>query len=299
MSEAGQILDQAQATSQPLAGANKDVQPPAAQSETKEDGISSKLSVLMERERQALNRERMAKAQEEKLKDQLKRIQEFESVKTDPKKALDALGLSYDQLTQSILKDGEIPPAVEIQRLRDELEQYKSQQKQKEDTQAEEQKKRMQEQEQKAVTDFKSEITQFLKDNSARYELIDFEGAHDLVFDVIDEHYTRTMDPESGIGKVMSIAEASDKVEEHLEKKYLAAKEKNKVKAFWANMPKGLQEHLTESAVGEVRKPSGTSQPPRTLTNNLGPKAQTKPNRPPENERIKQILANFQAQRGA
>lgn len=280
--EAGQILDAVTAP-QTTAGGEPQKGPQPSTPVPKEESISPKLAVLMERERQAVSRERMARAQEEKLKERLRKVEEFESVKTDPKKALDFLGLSYDQLTQSILKDGETPPSVEIQRLRDELDQYKNQLKQEKDLEVEKRKEHVLQAESKAVSDFKTEITDYLKNNTARYELIDFEGANDLVYDVIDEHYNRTIDPNTGVGKVMSITEASDKVEEHLEKKYLAAKDKNKVKAFWSNMPKGIQEQL--------KKQEALSQPPKTLTNNLGPRVSEKQTRLPEDKRIQQIVA--------
>lgn len=290
--EAGQILDSAnvQPSTPSMGVANKDVQPTPANAKAHEEPISSKLQVLMERERQALNRERYAKTQEESLKEKLLKVQQFESVKTDPKKALEFLGLSYDELTQSILKDGEVPPSVEIKRLRDELDEHKAQLKQKWDHEAEEQKKQVVQAESKAVSEFKTEISTYLKDNAARYELIDFEGAHDLVFDVIDEHYNRTIDAESGVGKILPIKDASDKVEEHLEKKYLAAKEKNKVKAFWSNMPKGIAEQLKS----QEEKPKAYGQP-RTLTNSMSPKVLEKPQRQPEDQRIRQIVQEHMA----
>ena len=279
--EAGQILDQSQ-PAPPTIPAQPAVQPQAP----KEEAVSPKLAVLMERERQALNRERMAKSQEEKLRDRLLKVEQFESVKTDPKKALEFLGLSYDQLTQSILKDGEVPPSVEIQRLREEVEQYKAQVKQKWDQEAEEKKKQVEHAESKAVTDFKSEINDHLKSNSERYELIAFEEANDLVFEVIDEHYNRTVNPETGVGQVLAISEAADKVEKFLEEKYVRAKEKNKVKAFWANVPKNVQDQL---------KKQETSQPPKTLTNNLGPRVSEKSTRLPEDKRIQSILQEHMA----
>lgn len=291
--EAGQILDKSQPTLPVASAAPKEPTPQGGQpAAPKEEPIASKLSVLMERERQALNRERMAKSQEEKLKERLKKIEEFEAVKTDPKKALEFLGMSYDQLTESILKDGQIPPSVEIQNLRGEIEQLRAQLKQEKDQEVEEQKKRVGEAETRAVSDFKSEINEYLKSNAARYELIEFEEANELVFDVIDEHYNRTVDPETGVGKVMSIAEASDMVEKHLEEKYLKAKEKNKVKAFWGTIPKPIQEQLQKQELGTQRF---QSQPPKTLTNNLGPKVTERPTRLPEDKRIQAIVAEHMA----
>lgn len=288
MSEASEILDgNAQAPEQ----AQQAQQGQAAQPKPQETDpkISSKLRVLMERESQALNRERLAKTQEERLKEKLLKIEQFEALQKDPTKIDDLLkhlGWDYDRLTQSKLQDGAVPPTVLIQQLRDEITDLKSKLQQEKDQEAESRKKQVLEAETKAVSDFRAEINDYIKNNASRYELIDFEDAHGLVYDVVDEYYERTIDPQTGVGKVMSIAEACDKVEQHLEKKYLAAKDKNKVKAFWNTIPKPIQEQL---------KKQETSQPPRTLTNNLGSKVQQKSTRPPEDQRIQAIVESHLA----
>lgn len=288
VTEAGQILDaQASRTNQAppsASAAGGNATPAAATIAPKEVDVSSKLAVLMERERQAVNREKMARAQEEKLKDRITKVDKYESAKTDPKafwEVVKDLGWDYDKITQSQLQDGQVPPSVEIQQLRSELAEMREQQKQDKDLEVEEQKKRVGDAETRAVTEFKSEITEYLKSNEARYELISFEEADGLVFEIIDEHYSRTIDPDTGVGKVMSIAEAADKVEKHLEEKYIKAKEKSKVKAFWGAIPKPIQQQL------EKQK---TSQPPKTLTNNLSARVSEKTTRPPEDKRIAAIV---------
>jgi hypothetical protein len=101
-----------------------------------------------------------------------------------------------------MLADGQVPPSVEIQRLRDELGQFKKQTDEQQ-VRAEEDKKRQAEaQEQKAITDFKTEIGSYVDDNKVRYELINHEQATELVFDVVDEHYRRTIDPSTGAVEV-------------------------------------------------------------------------------------------------
>ncbi len=257
---------------------DKSIPPPAPQTEVNAQPLapesqvpaSNKMEVLIKREQQALQRERQAKALEEELTKQktelaekLKRYEEFEAKKKNPKEALDLLGLTYDELTQAQLNDGELPPQVEIKKLREEIETYKAQVKSEKDLEKEkelgDQKRIAEEREQKAITGFKSEIKTYLGDNAARYELIAFEAQEELVFDVIDEHYNRTVDPETGIGKVMSIQEAADKVEEHLEQKELKRKEVGKVKSLWNVKPK-----IELPPRQELQKPQ-----PRTLTNNL------------------------------
>lgn len=288
--EAGQILDSQAPPPTPTAPEAPSGARPAA---PKDEPIASKLSVLMARERQAVNSEKMAKAQEARLSGKLKEIEEFEALKQDPNKVddlLNHLGWNYDRLTQAKLQDGAVPPGVLIQQLKDEISNLKSSMKQEKDQEAEDRKKDALAAEGKAVTNFKDEIGNHLKNNSDRYELIDFEGAHELVFDIIDEHYNRTIDEQTGVGNVMSIAEAADRVEKHLEAKYLAAKEKNKVKAFWSNVPKGLEEQLKKQEGIKSQ-----SQPPKTLTNNFGPKVTQRTERPPEEKRIESIVAEHVA----
>jgi hypothetical protein len=290
--EAAQILDQGTKpeVAQPLTPTTEGSAQPI------QEQVSPKMQVLIERERVARQAELSAKQEREALKAELAKLNEFqEAKKGNYKKALELLGTDYNGLSESILKDGEIPPSVEIKRLREELEHYKGQQKQEKDAELEQRKKYQAEQEQKAISDYKAEISTFLKDNSARYELIDFEQAQELVFDVIDEHYNRTIDQTTGVGKVMSLAEASDKVEEHLEKKYQAAKDKTKVKAFWGSIPKSAQTIL------EARKPNQAleRQKPQTLTNNLSATPMKQTTRLPEDQRIAKILADYRAQKGA
>lgn len=237
------------------------------------DKVSSKIEVLIRREQQALARERQAKEREAQLEAKMKAIEEresklneFEQKKKNPKEALSLLGLSYDEITQAHLNDGELPPQVEIKKLREEIEAFKQAQKQEKDHEKEralaEAKQQAEAQEKKAVQDFKEKISTYVSDNAARYEFIEFENAHDLVYEVIDEHYNRTVDPETGIGKVLTEKEAADKVEEFLEQKFFKAKELNKIKALWGTIPKDAQKQV----VKEVQK---TQAPPRTLTNQL------------------------------
>src|SRR3990167_7059452 len=168
------------------------------------DKVSSKIEMLIRREQQALARERQAKDRESQLEARLKAIEEregkvneFESSKKEPKKALGLLGLSYDELTQAQLNDGELPPQVEIKKLREEIEAFKQAQKQEKDGEKERQladaKRQAEAQEKYAIDTFKKNIDTYVTDNASRYELIKFEGVEELVYDVIDRHYDRTL----------------------------------------------------------------------------------------------------------
>lgn len=278
--EAAQILDTPVPAPAPMEGA----QPPKDGPVPQETKVSSKLEILIKREQAALFRERLAKQREAEVEAKLQQLQEresrvkdFESAKGNSKEALKQLGLNYDELTKSVLADGEIPPEVQIKKIEEKFDAFKTQKEQEEKQRADEAKLRAQEQEQRAITNFKTEIGSFLKDNASRYEFITFESQEELVFDVIDEHYNRTLNVETGIGKVMKINEAADKVEEFLEKKYNKAKELTKTKALWGAVPK--------APLIEAAKPQTSLRPPqKTLTNQLA--ARTQPPATPTTNRM-------------
>lgn len=290
MNEAAQILDQSTVSTSNTQ--TNDQKTPDSQGAPASAQVSPKLEIIIKREQALRQQAESLKAKESEIQTALQRIKDFDEAKGgNSKKALELLGLNYDQLTQSLLKDGEIPPDVEIKKVRDELEEFKRRQQLEKDKEAEEVKRQASLQEQKMITDFKSEIATYIKDNAARYELTAFEQADDLVFGVIDEHYSRTLDAETGIGKVMPIAEACDKVEAHFEKKEQDRKKLSKLQTIWKAMPQSLARELIKPDQQRV-------QPPKTLTNTMAAST-SKPNpRPNEEQRVAQIVAQFRAQKG-
>lgn len=271
---------------EPAVEANTDVQSHAAaipadasKEAPKDERVSSKLEVLIRREKAALEREKLAKAKEAELEAKLARINEFESLKTNSKKALDVLGLTYEELTQSLLQDGELPPEVKIKKVEDKVDQFLKAREEEERQRAEADRKKAEEQNAKVISDYKEEIKTYLKDNSSRYEFINFEGQQDLVFEVIDEHFNRTE-------KVLSINEAADKVEAYLEEKYNKAKALSKIKALWGAVPPDA----LKKAVEQTKQSNLT--PPKTLTNKLSATPQAPRARPKtDEERIQAAIA--------
>ncbi len=267
---------------------------PAASPANPGDKVSSKIELLIRREQAAVQRERAAKQKETELEAKIQafqaresKVSEFESSKGNSKKALEMLGLNYDELTKSLLADGTIPPEVEIKKLRDEFGTYKHGQEEAERQRAEALKAQAMQQETQAVTNFKSEITTYINDNSARYELIAFDNRQEEVYGLIDAHYERTRDPETGVGKVMKIAEAADKIEEYYEKREVEKKKLTKLQSLWGAVPKTT---LSEA----VKLGKGTSQKPETLTNNMSAPSKVI-SRPSEDQRVAEIVAKFMA----
>lgn len=252
----------------------------------RDERVSQRLESLIKREQAAIQRETAAKEREKSLAVHMARIEEFEAAKSgNSKKALELLGLNYDQLTESMLKDGEIPPSKMIQELQAQIEELKAARNTDKDQLQQEKQREIEAQEQRAIESFKKNIDTYLTDNKERYELIDFEGQHSLVFDVIDEHYKRTMNPETGIGKVMQISEAADKVELWLEQKYQKAPKVSKIQTLWKAVPTKTLENMTET------KPQAKpNQPPKTLTNQLSATPQRRTQPITDEERVRRAI---------
>lgn len=316
-STAAQVLDAPESSPArtQAAGASK---PPEATKPEADPKVAGKLQLVMQREaaavrreQQAAAREAAAQAREAEFTTREAKIKEFESIKqTNPRKALELLGLSYQDLTQVELADGEITPEIKIQRLEQKLtatEQAREAEKRQEQEAAQ---KQEQERHAKTIENFKGEILSHIKANPSRYEFIAFEQEEDLVYDTINEHYNRTyksavekkagleatesleqalkLAQESGVdvqdcrGEIWTVAQGADKVEEHLEKKYLKAKELAKVKALLVQRP-------VQKAVEKPQtKPSQTL---KTLNNDLSATASGTPSRRTDDDRIRDALA--------
>lgn len=281
MSEASAILDSATVETPP------ETPTPEAVLDTKPDDtkVSSKLEMLIKRENEARKLEAAARDKEKLLVEREARLEAFEKSKEDPRKALELLGLSKEELAKVMLaEEGELPPELKIKKIEEKFNKYVESQKADEQRRAEDAKRQAEAQEQKMVADFKGQINSYLKEHNERYEFIAFENQEELVFDVIDEHYKRTIDETTGIGKVMTIADACDKVEQHLEQKYQKAKELKKVSSLWAAVPKGV----AEAAKAETRK---DFKPPKTLTNNLSSTPAKPPTKPiTDEDRVKRAI---------
>lgn len=249
-----------------------DTQTKEVKPEVKEDPkISSKLQVLMQREKAAFEAERRSKQSISDAEIRLKgisereaKIQEFESLKTtNPLKALELLGLTYQDITNIALADGNVTPDIQIKKVNDKLDNLLKSQEADRERQLRDHELAQKNKEQEAETSFKSEINTFIEDNKSKYQLTHFEGEVGLVYDVIDEHYNRTINEATGVGQVMKIAEAADKVESWLEKKNDDRLKLDKVKSKLAPLPGQL--NASQFLVKQERIP--VQKQMRTLTN--------------------------------
>lgn len=258
MSEAEKVLTATTEAAPQTAEAPK---PEAPQQDPK---LSQKLEVLMRREQQALQREKLAKQKESELQARLKTIEEFDSVKTNPKKALELLGMDYETLTKAMAGEG-IGPETEIKALKNEIEQLKKMTQAEKDQKVQEEKRRAEAELAERTEGFKGEIKSYIDQNKEKFELINFDQADSLVYDVIEAHYNRTIDEATGMGKIMEIAEAAEKVEKFLEEKYKKVSEVKKLQSLLTSTTKPVHDDV----VRQAKQMNQTPQRPKTLTNAL------------------------------
>ena len=264
----------------------------------KEERISNKLQVLVQREKAALMREQIAKQKEAEFESKHKaflereaKLAEFENLKsTNPMKALELLGLSYQDLTQTALNDGSVPPEVQVRKVEEKFDSYIKAQQLAEQEKAETYKRQAQQQEEKVIGDFKAEITSFINADPKAYELIKFEGLEELIYDTIDENYNRTIDPQTGIGKIMSIKEAADKIETMLDKKYEDARKLDK----FAKQTKAPQ--VAQAAISQIQFTERNKAVPQRTLNTLNNQMSATPAKPrtrpmTDDERVAKAVA--------
>lgn len=131
-------------------------------------------------------------------------------LKRNPLKTLEEMGFGYEKLTELALNDGKLPPEMQMQLMREELESdYKTKF---EELEAKLNEKETAEQEQKyeaVVDNFKTEIKQLVASDTEKYELINASESQELVYDIISEHYNET-------NRILPIEEAAQAVENHL-----------------------------------------------------------------------------------
>lgn len=186
---------------------------------------SERLARLAAKESKLVRQQREWKAQVEREKAEIAREREAlrqwaslpEVAKTDPLKALESLGLSYDQITDALLSGVSAKPEPAPVK-REDVDRIVADRLQKEREEAQRQAQEAAAQE--ALSAFQNEVSDFLNEKADQYELISLQKADTLVMEVIEAHFSES-------GELLEISEAAELVEAHLEeeaKRLLQAK---------------------------------------------------------------------------
>lgn len=181
----------------------------AVEEKKTEDKFSTKFLQLQKKEKALLEEKQAFKAERDKLQEKLGRIERLESLmsKKDYDALLKEIGTDYNALTEHYVSQKKVDPEVaEIKAKLDALEREKE----------EADVKAKMETRDRQVTAFKSQISEFASTNGCEYLMASKDGI-DTVYSVIELHWQKTMDPETGRGTLLSIKEACDLVEKDLE----------------------------------------------------------------------------------
>lgn len=217
--------------------------------ETKD--VSREFAALTRKQKEIYQKEKELKEKEAMIR----QIEELEALKDqDPLEYLNKKGLKFDDIVQRALKNGEEPtPEDKISALEKRIEQLVKAQEEKERLKEEDAKRAKQEADEKAIASFKEKIKNDISGNLDKYELINHEGAFDIVFDVIEEAWLADKTK-----PLMSIESAADLVEAHFFEKYQKALGLKKLASKAATKPESLNAVETESFPAPTLKSSVT-----------------------------------------
>lgn len=188
-----------------------------AEEKEEEQPTSRRFAALARRESK-LHRERQAlQAERQRLDQERQALQQWAALpqiaRENPLAALDALGLSYEQLTEAIIAGKNSSPQAQPV-TRDDLTALKQElQKEREELEA-----------QRQLEAFRREVADHIRQDADRYELINLQGKSNLVVEVIEEAYQQH-------GRLLDIDEAAKLVEEHLEQEALKVLSSKKLSA--------------------------------------------------------------------
>ena len=211
--------------------------------------LSSQAAELAQRESEL---SRMSTQLEQRLQKVEQLETQFSSAKEDPIKALEALGLSYEDVVDKYLNAAIPKDKTESDLVLEKINTLESQIGKAQEYQEQQQQQKQQSEQQERYSTAMNKIGSFIDENSEKYELVNKMQASDLVLNVIGEHYNNT-------GEILDIAKACQAVEEHYEEeaeRYLAS---DKILGKL-----GLTK--TETTAKDGKQDTR----PKTLTNNIG-----------------------------
>jgi len=253
--------------------------------ETQEDQrFAQKFAALSRKEKQIRDRERQMQAQMAEYQKKLEQLEaerkEVEKYKEMPKRlkqnafeVFKEAGMNEEDVIKLLANNGKMTPEMERAELEARMEARLA------ELQKKLEEKDQREQEEKlnsTLNAFVSELTDFVN-NTPDYELIRAENGIELVYQVIEQHYARTLE-ETGEGEVLSNKAAADLVEEYYLNQAKKMVDREKVKKLLTPPP------------APVAAPKGKPTPTLSNTQASVVPSQTKPNLSKE-ESLKQAAA--------
>lgn len=173
-------------------------------------------------------KERALQKQMAEIKQAQVKMSEWEKARseatTNPIKALEMLGLSYEQITQFMLNGQKPTPELEIQAVKKQLQDMKQEQESKAKAELEASQSKAKAEYQRTLSEFNQEVGEFVKANAGEYELTAMYQGEAIISATIEQHFANTK-------KILSIKEAADLVEKYFEEQVSAAQKTKKFQA--------------------------------------------------------------------
>lgn len=242
-----------------VAEAAEGQQPPPVEPEkapepsAEEQKFAAKFAALSRKEKQLRAKERELEARlkqyEQSSQGKEKEIEGIknlpERLKKDPLGVMKEFGLTYEQLTEIVLNDGK-PTQDSV--MKEALSPVEKKIAELEAKLAEKEAKEQEERLNSTKSGFMKQLKDFTSADTEAYELIEAEGAHDLVYDVIETHYNQKMaeyreefsedpDVETANTFILSNKQAADAVENYLFENAKKLTERNKIKKLLQPTP--------------------------------------------------------------
>lgn len=254
---------------------NKETEP------QEKDEFADKFLRLTRKERQLQQAQQELKAKMAEIEKMKAEYDGFLSrkskIKENPFEALEMLGVSYDDITQALLQQGQAPTADDrvaaLERKLQEMEEKEARAKQ----------EALEGERQRTVSGFKQNLEKFIE--SSDYELVKANNGAEIVFETMQTYYEET-EKRTGKGVLLSFEEACKLVEADFEEQLPKLLNLNKVKAKL-----GMQDKSPSQPEVKEARVSGPSQ---TLTQAM--KAASEPatpshRRPSEKELFERAAA--------
>lgn len=248
------------------AGSLVEATAPEAPKAPEADPLSSRFAKLAQQEKRILRQAQELKAREEawKAKEEeyttsyIPKSALQERLKDDPLGLMMEHGVTYDQLTQAILNQPNAAQDMAFRQLQSRIEELAKKQTQSE-TQIQEQQQKARDQ---AVNQIRSDAKIMISADPSKFEMIASEGAEEAVVELI----TETFDSE---GRLLSVEEAADEVENFLFERAFKQAQSKKVKD---KLAAALQAQAPAPVVNQQKSGS----PIKTLTNAMTASAPTR-----------------------
>jgi hypothetical protein len=246
----------AETTAQPVE-AQKPVEP--VKPDPKEEDMSRRFAALSRQQKKLMEEQQRFK-QEAKEWNEWKKSKD--QAKQNPLDYLKAAGLTPDDLVNHLINDGQPTLEQQVKALQEKLEGEEKRKQSEEQARLEAQEK---EQEKKVIDDFKQKITEFINQDTDKYEAIAALKVQDQVWEIINANFQET-------GELMPIHEAAEQLENQIIE---GAKTLLKLKKLGlgqeppqTNTPQSPKENLTAPTLtNKIAQASQSSAPQKTVWN--------------------------------